>query len=140
MLRRAVAVVVKRLLVYLWVLPATALGLLFVLLALSSGGKVQMVQGAVETCGGLVSLWLKVWRARAMTIGHVILGQTLADLDATRSHEHVHIRQYERLGALFIPAYFLSSLWALLLGKHPYYDNYFEQQAFQQHPLRRRST
>ncbi|MCS7013761.1 MAG: hypothetical protein RMI34_06990 [Chloroherpetonaceae bacterium] len=121
----------RRLLKYLWVLPATALGLLFVSLALCSGGRVQIVQGAVETCGGLVTLWLKLWCATAMTIGHVILGQTPEALRATRLHEHIHIQQYERLGIFFIPAYFLASLWALLSGKHAYYGNPFEQEAFQ---------
>lgn len=65
-----------------------------------------------------------------MTIGHVILGQDLFCLDACRDHEMVHVRQYERWGPLFLPAYGIGSLWAWCRGKHPYYDNPFEREAF----------
>jgi hypothetical protein len=45
-----------------------------------------------------------------------------------RKHEHVHVRQYERWGVLFIPAYVLSSLWQVLRGRSAYSANHFERQ------------
>jgi hypothetical protein len=60
----------------------------------------------------------------------VILGASDADLDAARGHEQVHVRQYERWGPFFLPAYLLSSVWQLAMGRRCYRDNYFERQAF----------
>lgn len=114
----------------LWAFPSTLLGLFFALLAYLSGGRAQVVQGALEVHGGIITAWLKLCRANAMTIGHVILGRNEQALDASRAHEHIHIRQYEAWGVFFIPAYFLSSLVAWLRAKHPYYDNCFEREAF----------
>jgi hypothetical protein len=50
-------------------------------------------------------------------------------LHRLRTHEHEHVRQYERWGVLFFAAYPLSSLWQLLRGHRPYMDNWFEIQA-----------
>jgi hypothetical protein len=83
--------------------------------------------------GGAASWFLeRICRAQAMTLGHVILGRTASALDVCRRHEHVHIRQYRLWGPLFLPAYGVSSLWAWLRGQHPYFDNWFERQAYQQ--------
>ena len=65
-----------------------------------------------------------------MTLGHVILGIDGATLDSARLHEQVHVRQYERWGPLFLPAYFASSLVQLLRGRRPYLDNHFEREAY----------
>lgn len=67
--------------------------------------------------------------AMAITIGHVVLGVSEAALDVTRDHERVHVRQYERWGPFFIPAYFWSSLVVWARGGHAYLDNGFERQA-----------
>ena len=40
------------------------------------------------------------------------------------------MRQYERWGPFFLPAYLLSSLLQLLRGRHPYRENHFERQAY----------
>jgi hypothetical protein len=48
-----------------------------------------------------------------------------------RQHEHVHIRQYERWGLLLIPLYLAASLVAWVQGKHYYYDNVFEREAYE---------
>jgi hypothetical protein len=53
-------------------------------------------------------------------------------LQAIRSHEHVHVRQYERWGLFFFLAYPLASLLALLAGQRPYFDNVFERAAYSQ--------
>ena len=60
----------------------------------------------------------------------MILGTDKATLDAARDHEHVHVRQYETWGPLFLPAYVASSAWQLVCGRRCYRDNWFERQAF----------
>lgn len=122
-------------LVYLWALPTTAVGLLFVPLALISGGAVQVVDGVLEVHGGLVAGFLRYCTplrggASAMTLGHVVLGRSKQLLDFTRAHERVHVRQVERWGPLFIPAYFLLSLLVFLRGGRAYEDNPFEREAY----------
>ncbi len=66
----------------------------------------------------------------AITFGHVVLGLDRAILDRVREHEQVHVRQYERWGPLFVPAYLLSSLVQLMHGRDPYRDNVFEREAY----------
>ena len=68
------------------------------------------------------------WRYRAITFGHVVLA--VDDLDpATEAHELVHVRQYERWGPLFVPAYLAASGLAFGRGKDAYRDNSFEREA-----------
>lgn len=68
--------------------------------------------------------------ALAMTLGHTILGQTEDALAITRDHEHVHVRQYEVWGPLFVPAYFLASAIAWMQGRDSYRGNAFEVEAY----------
>ena len=68
--------------------------------------------------------------AAAITFGHVVLARDQASLDWTRAHERVHVRQYERWGALFVPAYLAAGLWVALRGGHAYFDNPFEREAY----------
>jgi len=65
-----------------------------------------------------------------MTLGHVVLGASRAELDRLREHERVHVRQYERWGVFFLPAYILSSVWQVAHGRRGYRDNFFERQAY----------
>jgi hypothetical protein len=65
---------------------------------------------------------------RAMTLGHVVLCVDAID-DGCLAHELNHVRQYERLGPFFLPAYGLASLWAAARGRHYYRDNAFERAA-----------
>ena len=67
--------------------------------------------------------------ASAMTLGHVVLGRDLDLLDATRSHERLHVRQCERWGPFFVPVYFLASLVAMCRGKRAYEDNFLERRS-----------
>ena len=53
-----------------------------------------------------------------------------------RAHELVHVRQYERWGPLFVPAYLAASAWMLVSGRDPYYDNHFERAAYRQDEAR----
>ena len=117
-----------------WASPWTLLGLAIGVVGLASGGRAQRIGGAIEFSGGAAAWLLRhaplLRGAAAVTFGHVILGQTPADLDACRSHEHVHVRQYERWGAAFIPAYLACSLWLWLRGRNWYLENPFEIQAY----------
>ena len=118
---------------YLWASPNTMLGLCFLPLALLSGGKVQRVSGVLEIYGGFTTFFLSrmlAINASAMTLGHVVLGQSRELLDYTRNHERVHVRQYQRWGPAFLPAYFLSSGYAWWCGKRAYLDNRFEREAY----------
>ncbi|HKO96030.1 MAG TPA: hypothetical protein VJU86_03495 [Pyrinomonadaceae bacterium] len=124
----------KRIPLYLWAGTASLLGLIFVPLALISGGNVQVVAGVLEVSGGLVTRFLKSGvfvsgGAGAMTLGHVVLGQDARWLANSRQHERVHVKQYERWGLLMIPLYLLSSCEARLRGGHIYWDNRFEKEA-----------
>lgn len=120
-----------RFLPYLWAGPTTFLGLMLGGLALLEGGGVQRREGVVEFWGRGVRRFfaLGVLPIDAMTLGHVILGRNAEVLDRWRPHEQVHVRQAERWGPLFIPAYLLASLIAIYSGGHYYRDNAFEVEA-----------
>lgn len=121
--------------VYAWALPTTLVGLAAGALTLCTGGRVQRRQGALEFHGGFARWFLErspFVRAAAMTLGHVIIGQDEFCLDSCRDHEQAHVRQVERWGGLFIPAYFLASYIAWKRGNHYYLDNYFERDARRQ--------
>ena len=123
-----------RLVAWLWTAPNTLLGLAAGLVLLAGGARARVMEGALEFGGGAIGRALAdrtpPIRFRAMTLGHVILGASEADLDVARRHEQVHVRQYERWGPLFLPAYLLSSAWQLVTGRRCYRDNYFERQAY----------
>lgn len=130
-----VYIFIGRILRYAWAFPNTLVGLLFIVPALLSGGGVHVVQGVIEIHGGMAAGFLRYFTllrggASAMTLGHVVLGKTPWLLDATRAHERVHVRQVERWGPLFVPAYVLCSLLIYLRGGRPYLDNPFEREAY----------
>jgi len=123
---------------WVWAGPWTLAGLLVGLLGLVTGGGAQRRGRVIEFYGGAVTWLLRHLPggpfAMAMTLGHVVLGQTDAALDVARRHEMVHVRQYERWGPLFVPAYLLASLVLKLAGKDAYRDNPFERQAYREVP------
>ena len=132
----------KRCVGYLWASPVTGCALCVVLLGRITGGRAGVVWGVVEIHGGLVTWCLRKgspWFGpiAAMTLGHVILGRDGACLDHSREHEHVHVRQYERWGPFFIPAYLAASLWCWCRGFDAYFDNPFECEAFEEDEKRR---
>lgn len=123
-----------RLLLYLWALPVTLLGMLVALVARSSGGALQKVDGVLEAAGGWPARVLRrgfpfSGAVAAITLGHVVVGVSLAALAATRAHERAHVRQFERWGLLLLVLYPLAGLLAWVRGGHPYRDNYFECEA-----------
>ena len=119
---------------YVWAAPYSAVGLALGLTALPFGASVRIRSGVLEFGGGLAGSWVSRLPApfafSAITFGHVVLGIDHATLALVRTHEQVHVRQYERWGPFFIPAYLLSSLVQLLRGRNPYRDNYFEREAY----------
>jgi len=121
-------------LLYVWVFPATAIGLLLVPFAVLAGGSAQVVGGVLEVQGGLVTRLLRlglpwVGPVAALVLGHVVLGCDVLCLRKTREHERVHVRQYERWGPFFIPVYLLICLIVYVQRKDPYRDHPFEKQA-----------
>jgi hypothetical protein len=118
---------------YAWAGPNTLLGLMLGLMALG-GGRAALVRGVLEVHGPalrwmLRHLTLVPGGAAAITFGHVVIGTDAAALELTRAHERVHVRQYERWGPLFIPAYLAAGLWMMVRGRHPYLENPFEREA-----------
>ena len=64
----------------------------------------------------------------AQTLGRYVFARERLP-ETTIAHEIEHVRQWQRLGPLFLPAYFASSGLALLHGRHPYSANRFEEAA-----------
>lgn len=125
----------RRALVYLWTSPTSCWGLTFLPFIRLSGGGYQIVDGVLELYGGIVEVFLRRFTlleggASAMTLGHVVLGRDREALEWSRAHERVHVRQAERWGGLFLPAYGLGSVLAMLRGKRAYLDNPFEREAY----------
>ena len=123
-----------RLFRYLWAAPYTLLGLALGGVAVACGATIERRHGVIEICGGRIGEALAHRHGArgfsAMTLGHVILAVDLTALGQFRTHEQVHVRQDERWGLLFLPAYLLSSLVQLLRGRNPYLENHFERQAY----------
>jgi hypothetical protein len=121
-----------QLLLCTWALPGSLLGLTVGLLGVCTGGRARRVGHTLEFYGGFVNWLLEHTpvQALAMTLGHVVIGRNSAALDLTREHEWVHVRQYERWGPLFIPAYLCCSLGLWLARRDAYRENPFESEAF----------
>ena len=115
---------------YLWAAPTSCLGLAGVAVTAPS---CRIVDGVLEAHGARVARLLDHvaphMRVAAMALGHVVLGRDAAALDVTRAHERVHVRQAERWGPLFVPAYLGASVVAWARGCDPYADNAFEREA-----------
>jgi len=119
---------------YTWASPYSFVGLLLLFVAFPFGATVRIVDGTLEVAGGRLGAWMsrlpRSFQFSAITFGHVILGRNHALLDSLRSHEQVHVRQYERWGILFIPLYLGSSLLQFYRGRNPYFENRFEREAY----------
>jgi hypothetical protein len=119
---------------YLWAAPATFVGLCLAGVACALGASARVRRGVLEVAGGRLTPAAGAASGPlpflAITFGHVVLGLSHEVLEAERAHEHAHVRQYERWGLLFIPLYLGSSAAQLAAGRHPYWHNVFEKQAF----------
>ncbi len=119
----------NRLARYTWAAPTTLVGMVAGALTLGTGGRVQRRRGALEFHGGFARWFAYRIGFDAMTLGHVILGRNALCLDVLRDHEQAHVRQAERWGPAFIPAYLAASILAWSRGGHYYRDNWFERDA-----------
>jgi hypothetical protein len=128
--------ILLRTLVYVWTLPTTAVGLVATALTLLTGGHARWHSGVLEVYGGFASFLLRrlvplPGGATAMTLGHVVIARDPEAHTNTRAHERIHVRQCERWGPFFIPAYLGASLVLKLRGKDAYMDNPFEREAYE---------
>ena len=118
-----------------WASPWSLGGLAVGVAGILTGGGMRRRGPILEFWGGILPLFLKYFPFIAgspvATFGHVVLGRCPRRLDACRPHQLIHVKQYERWGPLFVPAYL--TWWFLLWcgGKRPYYDNPFEREAFE---------
>ncbi|CAN5387619.1 hypothetical protein BH10PLA1_BH10PLA1_03710 [soil metagenome] len=124
-----------RIVVYLWTSPTSLPGLLLLIPTLCTGGVFRVVDGVLEVSGGFAAWFLKHCTllkggASAMTLGHVVIARDETTHDRTRSHERIHVKQAERWGPFFLPAYAIASLVALLKGESAYRGNCFEKEAY----------
>ncbi len=120
--------------VILWASPYSLIGLAIGGMGKLGGGRGRLREGVLEFYGGPTS-WIishlpACERVQAITLGHVVLGQSDAVLLAVSEHERVHVRQFEKWGPVMGPAYMLASAWQWAIGHDPYRDNPFEQEAF----------
>jgi hypothetical protein len=117
----------------LWASPNSLIGLLLALLCLLAGARWRRVDGVLEVAlKERPSARQGVGRHlpfTAITFGHVVLGVSALELDRLRAHEHTHVRQCERWGPLFLPAYLLAGAWQWARGRGAYRDNPFEAEA-----------
>ena len=94
-----------RALAYVWTSPNTLLGLVF---GLVSFQRPRLAHGILIFDGprrGFLAL-IGLFRRSAITYGHVVLSNRPL-LGRLLVHELHHVRQYERLGPLYIPLYLL---------------------------------
>ena len=122
----------KRWLLWAWASPNTLVGLLGVALWWAAGAQVRWVSGALEAA--LPASKRERPRRRhlpftAITLGHVVIAATADDMAQWRAHERVHVKQYERWGPLFLPAYLLAGGWQWCRRRNAYWDNPFEVEA-----------
>ena len=121
-------------LLMIWASPATLLGFTVGVIGLVTGGMAQRRGRVLEFHGGFTRWLLERMPygqfVMAMTLGHIVLGKTDVALDIARDHELVHVRQYERWGPFFVPAYLIASLWLWFVGGDAYRDNPFEREAY----------
>ena len=110
----------RRSLAYVWAAPWSFVGLIC-----SALFRRRYVTRGVVLAEGASWPRRLGWRYRAITFGHVVLAVDELD-EETIQHELVHVRQYERWGPLFVPAYVVASLVTRLRGGHHYRDNPFE--------------
>ena len=109
-----------RFVAYVWASPNTVLGLL---LGLLSFQRPRVAKGVVlfdRHVRGFV--WtLHLFRRAAVTYGHVILADRRVE-GPLLAHELHHVRQYERLGPLYIPLY--VAIWIVTgYRRHPFEES-----------------
>jgi hypothetical protein len=130
---------------YIWAFPNSLIGLAFVPIVRLTRGGLDIVDGVLELHGPVLEWMLRHCvpmhgGAAAITLGHVVLGRDRESLAQTRTHERVHVQQYERWGPAFLPAYVLASVWGLVTGSGAYHGNAFERAAIKSEQCEHRSS
>lgn len=124
---------VARWLAVLWASPYSLIGALIGLGGLASGGRGRLYEGVLEFHGPFIG-WLldslPLKGALAMTLGHTVIARHQDALDITRTHERIHVQQFERWGFFMGPAYLACSLALWLQGRDAYRENPFERDAY----------
>jgi len=98
--------------------------------------RVRRSEGVWEFYGGAMARLLDfvglpgIGGMPAMTLGHVIWARNRREQRKWRRHELIHVAQFERWGVFLIPAFYLAAAWLALNGRHPYYENPFEREAY----------
>ena len=109
-----------RALAYVWAFPNTVLGLVFGLLSFQSPRVSDGVIVFDRRRRGFVLL-LAVFRSAAVTYGHVVLANRPVE-GSLLVHELHHVRQYERLGPLYLPLYVV--IWCFTgYRRHPFEES-----------------
>ena len=115
---------------YVWASPASAIGVCAACFASLCGAKISRVSGVLEVSLAPRAAVLRNVVAclpfAAITLGHIVIARNTQEQAALRTHERVHVAQYELWGPFFLLAYPLESLFQLLRGRQPYLDNRFE--------------
>ena len=124
----------------LWAGPGSLAGLALILAARAvARSSLRRHRGTLEACGaGIATILDRLGprgRLQSITLGHVILARNEEALDLYREHERVHVRQWSRWGPLFLLAYPVASLWAMVRGRGAYRGNRFEREAWRAGPL-----
>jgi hypothetical protein len=103
-------------LAYAWASPMTLAGLL---VGLASGARPEVRDGVLlfAEARGPAGAILRARGFAATALGHVVVA-TRRPTDELMAHELVHVRQAERLGAVFAPVYGLLYL-AYGYARHP---------------------
>ena len=112
----------------IWASPNTLIGLALGLPLMPFGARMYIVDGVIEIASRHRQPGRR-WPFAAITFGHVVLGTHPQELQRLRAHERVHVRQCERWGPLFLPAYALAGAWQWVRGRDAYRDNPFEVEA-----------
>ncbi|MGH2710929.1 MAG: hypothetical protein ACRDH9_06980 [Actinomycetota bacterium] len=106
-----------RVLAYVWASPNTILGILFGLLSFQRPRTQDGILVFDADRRGFIWL-IALFRRAAITYGHVVLSNSPVQ-GSLLVHELHHVRQYERLGPLYIPLYVLIWVFTGYRG-HPF--------------------
>src|SRR4051794_6755631 len=89
----------------IWASPCSLVGLICTAIVLLFGGRATLLSGTLEVTfresqapRSVLVRWLPF---RAITLGHVIIAITRQELERLRTHERVHVHQYEHWGIIF---------------------------------------
>lgn len=119
--------VTSRLVRYLWSAPTTLLGLAASFASLTTPRLAGSILLSVSDRG--FASWFLTRRGYcALTLGHAVIVTPGAPFDVI-DHEMVHVRQAERWGPFFLPAYLAAMIVVRFRGGNPYWDNPFEAEA-----------